>query len=82
MKIWITKYWETDGIYATEAEIANGRAKVEGINLSYSPKEWAICYDEAVLQVQSKIDAKRKSIAKKLAALDDYDFSDRTGKRK
>lgn len=80
MKIWITKYWETDGIYSVDAEIANGRARVAGH--SYLRKEWAETYDEAVLQVQSKIEAKRKSIAKKLAALDAYDFSDQTGKRK
>lgn len=79
MKIYVTKYALTQGIFTQEADkvTASGMAQVPpkrgaSVNMAelYHRGEWFRTFPEAVADVRKKIAKKRVSIAKQLAKLD------------
>jgi hypothetical protein len=79
MKVWITKYALTKGIYTLEAEDSGDGMVKYGKPVDWSQyyhgNEWHRTNDAAVQHVATMISAKRKAIAKQMAKLDGLERS-------
>lgn len=76
MKIWVTKYALTDGVYVCEGEISNNMAVVEwegGLNgkAYFHGQDFHVREDAAKERVRAMVESKRKSIKKQLSRLED-----------
>ena len=77
-KVWVTKYWNTQGVFTLEADVgASGYAYIEETDESVSyglhPPDYGPTRAEAVGQVQKKKAAKIASLRKQIAKIEAID---------
>jgi hypothetical protein len=80
MRVYVTKYWQAKGILQYDgAEVCATNSEMIQLQGTYGQYfhsgEWYSSYDDAVTRTKELIAAKRKSIAKEIHKLDNYDFT-------
>lgn len=78
MRVWITKYALSKGIFECEAEVCSdiNPAMIDARSHGYyHGHDWHRSYDAAVVRAEDMRRAKIKSLEKQLAKLEALDFS-------
>lgn len=94
MKVWVTKYALTTGVVVTTGEVCSTRTDGSMLSVKWPGSlgnrltlfglgvDWHKTEESAKARVLAMIEAKRKSIQRSLAKLDELAFDVETGKMK